>query len=207
MDIMLPPHTIYLYFFSCQRLYFKYLMIFVFSYLRVRLGWSGGRFHFISAVSLYHTRTPVLEVEGPALGPLNWSLRLEMDPWLPCVLLGNWLFHVPLASPPHVSGGYVSCFLYTVHPHSISEAWAPLWFCCGNVQPAPLGSLSSTHFINDHSLLHFSAPIYLLRTFIRSGLPPVLFITGRVIFAHCFIIIFVGSGRRSVEHMWPIMSF
>lgn len=152
MDIMLPPHTIYLYFFSCQRLFFKCLMIFVFSHLRVRLGWSGGRFHFISAVSLHHTRTPVLEVEAPALGPLNWSLRLEMDPWLPCVLLGNWLFHVPLASPPHFSSGYVSCFLYTVHPHSISEAWAPLWFCCGNVQPSLSRAACSSGFTVLHPL-------------------------------------------------------
>lgn len=66
-------------------------MIFVFLYLRVRLGWPVGRFPFLWEGSLCHTGgLQVAEVKGPPLRSLN--LPVGDGTLLPYVLLRNRVF-------------------------------------------------------------------------------------------------------------------
>lgn len=48
---------------------------------------------------------------SPCSGGIGLNPPAGGVPLAASLLLGNWLFHVPQASPPHFSGGCVSCLL------------------------------------------------------------------------------------------------
>lgn len=118
----LPCAHFSLTFFHARGFFFKYLMIFVFSHFKVRLGWSGGWFHFIWTVSLYHVETPRNRSGSPCFRVIELNPLTGDGPL--AALCAAWELTAPgtLAGPPQLSGGCVSCLLYTVHLPGILEA-------------------------------------------------------------------------------------
>lgn len=63
-------------------------MFYVFSYLRARLGWSGGRFLFIWAVSLPHVGVPSKRGRSPFFGATELNPLTGWIPGCPVCCLG-----------------------------------------------------------------------------------------------------------------------